>query len=102
MRRTALNRHKTNQGLKGLTRTLKMFTRVWSSSKVLETVLRYNNYWEIRFKQTDTPAKMLEKIEDQFDKLTKLLNFHTYISRASVLYQAIAMIVMTENGKGIF
>ncbi|GJQ79831.1 hypothetical protein Trydic_g23295 [Trypoxylus dichotomus] len=95
--RTALKRHGVNKGLKTLKYNFNLFQKAWNNSKVLQTIFRYNNYWQILFKPSDSPLRILEKIEAQFDKLIGLSKYHLNTSMTSIVYQMMAMITMTEN-----
>lgn len=76
---------------------LQLIKELFSVKSVLDKTLRYNNTWEIRFRPNDSSTKMLQKIEDHFINLNVLLKYHTFMSKVGVVYQMIAMLILTEN-----
>lgn len=98
----SLKRHGAMKGVKALKHFITLGKKTWNNNKVLQAVLRHNNYWQIKFAPSYSPSMMLEKIEDQFDQLTTLFAHHIHTSTTSIIYQMAAMLTMTENSKGYY
>lgn len=96
----SLHSHGATKGFKAFMELLEPIKTAWNHKKILEEVVRFNDYWKIKFSPSDTPSKMLEEIENQFIYLRKLNGLHLITSRNSVIFQMAAMMTMIENSKG--